>query len=321
MGRTNEVATAVREAAVRLAGQVEETAVIRSSIPGLNGVSFKLENRQHTGSFKFRGAMNRLLAADAAERARGFVTASSGNHGAALARAMQLLNVSGVIFVPEQTSEQKLEAIRSAGGDVRFHGTDGLDTELHARAYADEHDLTYVSPYNDPLIIAGQGTIGVELLRQVPDLERVIISIGGGGLISGIAAAVKAARPAVEIVGCQPEASDVMTASVAAGRIVEKDSLPTLSDGTAGGVEADAITFPLCRALVDRFVTVSEADIAEAMRQAWQHDQLRIEGAAGVAIAALAELPSYDSNTVVIICGGNVSDQRFNDVLNGRYPG
>ena len=231
---------------------------------------------------------------------------------------MQLLGLNGVIFVPEQTSEQKLAAIRSAGGDVRFHGTDGLDTELHARAYADEHGMTYVSPYNDPQIIAGQGTIGIELLHQVPDLERVMVSIGGGGLVSGIAVALKAARPDVEVVGCQPAASDVMTASVAAGEIVEKESLPTLSDGTAGGVEADAITFPLCQSLVDRFLTVSELNIAEAMRQAWHYDRLRVEGAAGVAIAALAQLDSFDQNTVVIICGGNVSDQRFDDVLAGR---
>ncbi|MEM1173742.1 MAG: pyridoxal-phosphate dependent enzyme [Pseudomonadota bacterium] len=312
------MATAVHKAADRLAEQVVETPVIETAIPGLNGVSLKLENCQHTGSFKFRGALNRLLAASNEERERGFVTASSGNHGAALARAMQAQSVSGVIFVPEQTSEQKLGVIKSAGGEVRFHGTDGLDTELHARAYARTHNRTYVSPYNDPHIIAGQGTIGLELLRQVPDIERAVISIGGGGLISGIAAALKTANPDIRIVGCQPQASDIMTASVSAGYVVEKESLPTLSDGTAGGVESDAITFPLCRALVDEFLTVTEDDIAEAMRLAWQHDQLRIEGAAGVAIAALSQLTSLDRNTAVIICGGNVSDQCFDDVLAGR---
>lgn len=314
-----KVAAAVRQAADRLAGQVVNTAIVRSGIPGLNGVSLKLENSQHTGSFKFRGALNRLLVADDAERAGGFVAASSGNHGAAIARAMQSLGVNGVIFVPEQTSEQKLQAIRSADGDVRFFGSDGLDTERHARAYAKEHGMRYVSPYNDPHIIAGQGTIGVELLNQLPDLQRVVVSIGGGGLISGIAAAIKAERPDVEIVGCQPAASDVMTESVRVGHIVEKDSLPTLSDGTAGGIEERAITFPLCQSLVNRFVTVSEADIAEAIRRLWQHDRQRVEGAAGVALAALNQLSSVDPRTVIIVCGGNVTDERFNDVLQGRY--
>ncbi len=314
-----KVAIEVGAAAGRLSGRAVETPVLNSRIPGLNGVSFKLENRQLTGSFKFRGALNRLLVMPDAERQRGCVAASSGNHGAALARAMQMLGIDGVIFVPEGTSEQKLAAIRSADGDVRFHGTDGLDTELHARDYAVEHGMTYVSPYNDPAVIAGQGTIGLELLQQVPALERVMVSIGGGGLVSGVAAAIKASRPDVEIVGCQPQASDVMTASVAAGHIVDKESLPTLSDGTAGGIEPGAMTFPLCQSLVDRYVTVSEAEIAEAMRQAWHHDGLRIEGAAGVAIAALSQLPPvYDQHTVVIICGGNIADDRFDDVLAGR---
>ncbi len=320
MTNPGELASQIDAAASRLSGRAAETPVIQSRIPGLNGVSFKLENRQLTGSFKFRGALNRLLVMPDDERERGCVTASSGNHGAALAKAMQMLGIDGVIFVPEGTSEQKLAAIRAADGDVRFHGTDGLDTELHARAYAGEHGMTYVSPYNDPAIIAGQGTIGLELLQQVPELERVMVSIGGGGLVAGVASAIKARRPDIEIVGCQPEASDVMTASVAAGHIVDKESLPTLSDGTAGGIEPGAITFPLCQSLVDRFVTVPEAEIAEAMRQAWHCDDLRIEGAAGVAIAALSQLPpDYDQRTAVIICGGNIADERFDAVLAGQY--
>ncbi len=319
MTKPKELNLEVKAAAERLSGRAVETPVMQTAIPGLNAATFKLENRQHTGSFKFRGALNRLLVMPEDERERGCVAASSGNHGAALARAMQMLGVGGVIFVPEGTSETKLAAIRSADGDVRFYGSDGLDTELHARDYANANGMPYVSPYNDPAIIAGQGTIGLELLQQLPELQRVMVSIGGGGLVSGVAAAIKAERPDVEIVGCQPQASDVMTASVAAGHIVDKESLPTLSDGTAGGIEPGAITFALCQALVDRYITVSEQEIAEAMREAWQHDGLRIEGAAGVAIAALRQLGApFDQRTAVIICGGNVSDDRFDEVISGR---
>ncbi len=274
-------------------------------------VYLKLENQQLTGSFKLRGATNRLMTLSAEQRQQGCVAASSGNHGAAVACAMQKLATSGVIFVPEQTSTAKVDAIRRYGGDVQFFGTDGLDTEQHARAFAEHNEMYYLSPYNDREVIAGQATCGIEILQQLPDLDVVFIAVGGGGLISGVGSVLKAHNPEIRIYGCQPEASAVMAKSVEAGRILDLASGPTLSDGTAGGIEADAITFDLCRQLVDEFVLVSEDQIAAAMRQYMAAFDESIEGAAGVALAGMTARRDdvKDQKIAVIICGGNVSQQ------------
>ncbi len=280
-------------------------------------VHFKLENRQLTGSFKFRGAMNRLLTLDAEQRRRGCVTASSGNHGAAVARAMQELGMRGVIFVPEDTADVKVDAIRRLGGEVRHFGTDGLDTEQHARDYADKNGLFYVSPYNDEQVIAGQGTCGIEIADALPGTDAVFVAVGGGGLISGVGSVLKQRGPGTQIIGCQPAASPVMARSVAAGRIVELRGKPTLSDGTAGGIEEGAITLPISQAVVDDFVVVGEAQIAAAMRRFIRHEGDRIEGAAGVAVAAFLERQAefHGQRVVVIICGGNIDDERLARVM------
>ena len=274
-------------------------------------VYLKLENQQLTGSFKLRGASNRLMTLSAEQRQKGCVTASTGNHGAAVACAMQKLATNGVIFVPEQTSTTKIEAIRSYGGDVQFFGTDGLDTEQHARHFADRNKMFYLSPYNDREVIAGQATCGIEISQQLSDLDAIFVAVGGGGLISGVASALKAHNSGIRVYGCQPEASAVMAKSVEAGRILDLASDPTLSDATAGGIEAEAITFDLCRQLVDEFVLVSEDQIAAAMRQYIAAFDEAIEGAAGVALAGLIARQDAvkDQKVAVIICGGNVSQQ------------
>jgi threonine dehydratase len=280
-------------------------------------VWLKLENLQVTGSFKLRGAFNKLLAMTEVERARGGVAASSGNHGAAVAYAMRALGVEGVVFVPEGTSSAKVDAIRRFGGDVRFHGLDGLETEIHARRYAGEHSMTYLSPYNDPAVIAGQGSCGVEIARQLPDVDAVYIAVGGGGLLSGVGTILKTINRRIGIVACQPEASPVMTESVRAGRIIDMPSLPTLSDGTAGGIESGAITFEICRDIATDFLTVSEDQIVDAMRAFIDAHQLLIEGAAGVALAGLlAHGRKYAGmNVVVLICGGNISRDTLRRVI------
>jgi len=287
-----------------------------SSRTGAN-VYFKLENLQHTGSFKLRGAFNKLLSLTPGQRQAGCVAASSGNHGAAIAYAMRKLGVVGIIFVPEHTSSAKVDAIRQSGAEVRFHGTDGLDTELFARDFAAEKGMVYLSPYNDEQVIAGQGSCGVEIARQIDSVDAVFIAVGGGGLISGVAAFLKSVNPAVEIVACQPEASAVMTASVRAGKLLELPSKPTLSDGTAGGIEPGAITFELCRDLTDRYVVVSEEQIAEAMRLFIDSQHMLLEGAAGVAVAAFLRVAEdyVGRNVVVIICGGNISRDTLKKVI------
>lgn len=280
-------------------------------------VHLKLENLQYTGSFKLRGAFNKLLAMSEDERRSGCVAASSGNHGAAVAFAMSTLGVKGIIFVPENTSSIKVAAIREAAAEVRFFGTDGLDTEMHAREYAAEHGMTYLSPYNDPDVIAGQGSCGVEIARQLAGVDALFVAIGGGGLIAGVGGFLKSVNPGMTVVGCQPEASAVMAHSVDAGRILEMPSLPTLSDGTAGGIESGAITFDLCRAIVDDYVLVTEDAIADAMRSFIDRHHMLAEGAAAVAMAGvLSKARRFaNHNVVAIVCGGNVSRETLKKVL------
>ena len=307
-------------AANRIASYIRETPLdyspYFSELTGAN-VYLKLENLQHTGSFKLRGAFNKLLSLSEEDREAGGVAASSGNHGAAIAYAMKKLGVAGTIFVPEQTSPTKVDAIKRAGGDVRFFGTDGLDTETHAREYAEQHGMVYLSPYNDPDVIAGQGTCGVEIAQQLSNIDAIFIAVGGGGLISGVGSFLKSVNPSLTVVSCQPAASAVMTESVKAGKILDLPSDPTLSDGTAGGIEANAITFDICREVTDEFVVVSEEQIAEAMRGFIDSHHMLPEGAAGVAIAGL--LASGDKykgkNVVVIVCGGNVSRETLKKVI------
>ena len=307
-------------AANRIADYIRETPLdysqYFSELTGAN-VYLKLENLQFTGSFKLRGAFNKLLSLTPEQTEAGCVAASSGNHGAAIAQAMQKLGVSGIIFVPEKTSSTKVDAIRRAGGDVRFFGTDGLETEQHARSYAQENGMLYLSPYNDPDVIAGQGSCGVEIARQISELDAVFIAVGGGGLISGVGTFLKSIHPDLDIIGCQPEASAVMAESAKAGRIVDIPSGPTLSDGTAGGIEADAITFDICQGLVDEYVLVSEDEIAEAMREFIDSHHMLLEGAAGVAIAGLKKkAAAYQGrNVVVIVCGGNISRETLKTVI------
>jgi len=314
-----DVAAAATVAAKRIGEIINRTPLTQSaafSAASNADVYLKLENRQLTGSFKIRGASNRLATLSDEQRARGCVAASSGNHGAAVACAMQRLGTSGVIFVPEQTSSAKVDAIRSYDGNVQFFGNDGLDTEQHARAYAEENDMYYLSPYNDPEVIAGQGTCGVELVEQLPDLDVAFIAVGGGGLTAGVSSVLKAHNPNIRIYGCQPAASAVMAKSVAAGEILDMPSEPTLSDGTAGGIEAGSITFELCGDLVDEYVLVSEAEIAAAMRMYMAAENEKIEGAAGVALAALlARKDAVEGLKVaVIVCGGNVSQELIDSI-------
>ncbi len=307
-------------AANRIQPHIRETPLDHSpyfsEVTGSN-VYLKLENLQHTGSFKLRGAFNKLLSLSEAERQAGCVTASSGNHGAAIAYAMTKLGVTGVIFVPEKTSTVKVDSIKQAGGDVRFFGTDGLDTETHAREYASEHGMAYLSPYNDAEVIAGQGSCGVEIARQLDRADAVFVAVGGGGLISGVGAFMKSVNPAVHIVSCQPAASAVMTESIRAGEIVELESGPTLSDGTAGGIEAGSVTFDICRDVVDRFVVVTEDEIAAAMREFIDSHHMLLEGAAGVAIAGFRQLAAdyAGKNVVILICGGNISRETLARVI------
>ena len=271
-------------------------------------VRLKIENVQSTGSFKVRGATNALRLLPAETLRRGVVAASSGNHGLGVATAARRLGAKATVFVPSSTNAGKREAIARAGAEVLVHGDDCVDTEQHARSIAATSGRHYVSPYNDLDVVAGQGTVAVELLADWPDVEVVYVALGGGGLIGGMAAFAKSARPGIEFVGCSPSASPAMAECVRKGRIIDVPCGETLSDSTAGGVEPGSVTFPLCQQLVDRFVDVGEPAIERALLDTLAQQHMLVEGAAAVAIAAcLADDGLRGRRAAVIVCGSNLS--------------
>ncbi|MFC1572185.1 threonine/serine dehydratase [Candidatus Eisenbacteria bacterium] len=307
-----DVAARVREAESRIRPYIRET-ILAKSVPlsraGNAEVYCKYENLQHTGSFKARGAMNRLLVLTPEERARGVVAASTGNHGAAVARSACELGAPCIVFVTENASSAKLQTIEQYQAEIRPFGTDCAQTEARAREYSARKQMTYISPYNDLDVISGQGTVGVEIVRQLDHKADAVLVSLGGGLISGVAAHLKSVWPSVRVIGCSPENSQVMIQSVKAGKVLDIPSLPTLSDGTAGGVEQGAITFKLCQSLVDEYVTVTEGEIRESLRTFIETHSMLIEGAAAVAVAAYRKLSAEltGKTTVILICGGNIS--------------
>jgi threonine dehydratase len=283
----------------------------------------KCEHQQRTGSFKLRGALSKVLSLSEEERTRGIVTASSGNHGLGVAQALESLGGRGIVCVPEGASSAKLLALSRFEVELRTLGRESGETEVLGRQLADELGMTFVSPYNDLDVIAGQGTIGLEIVEQLDSrpLDAVVVSIGGGGLISGIAASVKAALPNTRVIGASPANDAAMAASVRAGQIVEIEARPTLSDGTAGGIEPGSITFPLCAELVDEWVLVSEEQIGEALRLAIDTEHQLIEGAAAVAVAAAIQAGQAQPNQTIVVvsCGANISTSTLRTAL-GSAP-
>jgi threonine dehydratase len=274
-------------------------------------VLVKCEHLQRTGSFKARGSMAKILTLTPEQRERGVVTASTGNHGLGVANALTTLGGRGIVYVPENASVTKVAAIRRFGIEVRRQGTDSGALELLGRAYAAENGLTYVPPYNDPDIIAGQGTVGVEILEQLEGqrLDAVFVAVGGGGLMSGIASVLKQHRPEIRIYGASPVRDAGMVASIEAGEVVAIDAQETLSDGTAGNVEPGSITFELCRSLVDDWILVSEDAISAALRMVIDTEHQLIEGSAAMAFAAArARRAELEGQRIAIVsCGANIS--------------
>ncbi len=310
---------AILRADMRVRQLVKETPLELSPLLSSESqqVYLKLEQLQHTGSFKLRGATNKLLSLSETERAKGVVTASTGNHGAAVAYAADHLGVKALVFVPENASKAKLESIKQWGAELRFYGDDGVFAERFARKYALEKNLPFISPYNDLDVIAGQGTLGVELAKQLPEIDTLFVSLGGGGLLSGVACALKAVNPQIQIIACSPQNSAVMMDSLQAGEILDLPSLLTLSDGTAGGVEEGSITFGYCQQLMDEKVKVSEEEIKDALKSFMLSHHLLIEGAAATVLAAYQKHKDHikGKNVVLLICGANISLEALNQIL------
>ncbi|MGH7350306.1 MAG: threonine ammonia-lyase [Candidatus Rokuibacteriota bacterium] len=300
----------IRAARERLAGTIYETPCPYSeTLSALTGarVFVKLENLQMTGSFKERGAANLLLQLTPDERRRGVVAASAGNHGLAVAFHAARLGAFAVIVMPEWAPLAKVTAARRHGAEVLLHGDNFDEAYVRAREIEAARHLVFVHPFDDPRVIAGQGTIGLELAAQVPGLDAVLVPVGGGGLVSGVAVAVKAQRPAVEVIGVQTQEVPAMTSALAAGTRVTVPAATTIADGIAVRRVGEH-TFQLARRHVDRLVTVSEEEIANAILLLLEIEKTVVEGAGAVPLAALANRRvALEGRTVaLIVSGGNI---------------
>ena len=294
---------------------LEHSPYLSNLIDG--NVYLKLDNIQKTGSFKFRGAVSKMTSISATEKEKGVVTASTGNHGAACSLAMSLLGIDGKIVVPTIVHKNKVNNILNFGGKVEYHGDDCLIAEERAQEISKTTGATYISPYNDPAIICGQGTMGYEIDQDLKNIDSVFVSVGGGGLISGVGGYLKSVQKNVKMVAVSPKNSCVMYESIKAEKQLDLPSDPTLSDGTAGGVEMGSITFELCQRIVDEFILVTEDEIADGIRIGVEKHHQLIEGAAGAAIAGfMKQKDKLNGQTVVIVmCGGNISSEVLKSIL------
>jgi len=299
---------AIEAAYRRIQPYIRETPVEQWSA---NRAYLKLEHLQRTGSFKIRGASNKIALLTPEQAARGVVAASNGNHGLGVAAAARFRGVDAEVFVSSHVSKAKAQGIESKGARLRQVGDDPLSAELAARRAAEESGRVFISPYNDRDVIAGQGTIAIELHRQVSSLDAIFIAVGGGGLIAGIGTYYKMASPRTEIVGCWAENSPVLYECLRAGKIVAVAEQPTISESTAGNLEPDSVTLQYCRNTIDRSVLVTEDEILAAMRLMLETEHWLIEGAAAVAVAAyLKEAPRYEGRKVaILLCGRNSSPE------------
>jgi threonine dehydratase len=269
-------------------------------------VWLKCENLQRTGSFKIRGAYTRISRLDPAERARGVVAASAGNHAQGVALAAQMLGIKATVFMPERAAIPKVGATRGYGAEVHLVGETIDGSIAAATEFAERTGAVFVHPFDHPDVIAGQGTVGLEVLEQVPDVRTVLVCTGGGGLVGGIAAAVKGQRPDVTVVGVQAEGAAAWPPSLAAGEPRALGSMRTVADGIAVGRPGD-VTFPQVAALVDEIVTVGEDALSRALLHCLERAKLLVEPAGAAAVAALLEHPQrFATPAVAVLSGGNV---------------
>jgi threonine dehydratase len=279
----------------------------------------KAEHLQPTGSFKIRGATNKIHLLGEDVRRTGVITASTGNHGQAVARAGALAGVPVIVYVAASTARPKIEAIKGLGAELVVVQGNPIEGERQARRRAAEEKRPYISPYNDLDVVAGQGTLGIELIEQAPDLDAVFISVGGGGLIGGTGSALKHLRPQTRVIGVWPENSPCLLRALEAGHIIDVAESPTLSDGTAGAVEPGSVTFPICQSVIDQTVTVTESEIGAALRYIAAAERWIVEGSAGVALAGLMKLAdAYRGRKVaVVLCGRNIALETFLQAIGG----
>jgi len=280
-------------------------------------VWLKLDSLQRTGSFKFRGALNKILSLTEAELDKGVVTASTGNYAFAVAEAMRIRKRRPTIYVAEDIDPARLKELRAHGLDLVVYGKAAWDAEKEARRVAEEKDMIYVSPYNDPLVVGGQGTCGYEISKQLPDLDAALFACGAGGLLAGSAGWLKSQNPKVEAFGVSPENSPVMYESVRANKIIEMETYPTLADTCAGGVDLDSITLDLCRRYADEIMLVTEKGIEASIRILFEQHRLVVEGSGALSVSGLLKRKERfkGKKVVAVVCGRNIPLELFKRII------
>jgi threonine dehydratase len=307
----------VHRAARRIAGTAVRTPLILSgplSAAAGGDVYLKLENRQVTGSFKLRGALNALATLPAEAQRRGVVASSAGNHGLGVAYAAKALGIAATIFVPSTAPDVKKSGIRALGATLDDGQPDYDAAMVAAKAYGAAHGLTFINPCLGDMLLAGQGTVALEILEDLPDLGTLVVCVGGGGLLGGCASLLRREAPQVRIVGAQSVETAAMARSLAAGRVVEIPVPPTLADGLAGQIDDEALD--IGRHALDDIALLTEDEIARAIAWLHTHHDLKVEGAGAVATAAVLLAKSALSfPAAVIVSGGNIDEARWNSLL------
>ena len=310
----------IEAAAQRIDGKVWKTPLERSDyFSALTGreIANKLENIQRTGSFKVRGALNKILATPEAQRSRGFVAASAGNHAQGLAHAARVAGADAAIVMPEGAPINKIERTRRLGARVILHGQVYDECEAEARRLAESEGMIFVSAFDDPLVVAGQGTVGLEILEQYPEVDTIIVPVGGGGLVSGVAIAVKSRSPRVRIIGVEPTGANALSRSLRAGSRVTLQSLDTIADGVKVKTPG-AIAFDVARRLVDEVAEVDDEEIARAVLLYVEEDKSVVEGAGALPLAALLsrQVQNAGRNVCLVVSGGNIDVNLISRIIN-----
>ena len=309
--------TDVRAAARVIEGIAHRTPLVPSALG--DDVLLKLESLQPIGAFKLRGALNAMAKLDDAQKARGVTCASTGNHGRAVAYAAKRQGIRATVCLSNLVPDVKVNGIEALGAEVRRCGATQDDAEREVRRLVAEEGLVDIPPFDHPDVIAGQGTIGLELMEDRPDLETLIVPMSGGGLIAGIALAVKSIKPSIRVIGVTMDRGAAMAESIAAGKLVDVEELPTLADSLGGGIPGNRYTFNLCRELVDESILVTEQEIYRGMAALLLQEGLVAEGGAAVGYAAvLAGKVRPAGPTAIVISGRNVDMKRLCDIAAGR---
>jgi threonine dehydratase len=310
----------IQDARNSIRDDVKKTPLVKSKyLSGLTGsdVYLKLENLQLTNAFKIRGALNRMIHLTAEEKARGIIAASSGNHAQAVAIGAEKLNLTATVVVPETTPRIKIEKIRKHKVELILHGEQYDFAEQYAKELAKERRLTFISSYNDPFIVAGQGTVGLEILEELPTADSLVVPVSGGSILSGVAVAAKSIKPSIEVLGVQPENVAAMYYCLKAGKVINVEMKHTIAEGLDGNIEQGCITFELVQRYVDEILLTNEDTIKKMIRLLWEKERQVVEPSGAVSIAPIVETPKRfaGKRTVAVITGGNIDEALFQSIV------